>query len=164
MTVGIHPVLASEQPVVRRSATPPSPAPRNACGTILSRSALPKRPRKPRSEGGAGLARPLLPLGPSRPAFPRYRFSGHQSFPFRHGWLAKAARGIAEDPDLFAREDALARLGVGKNMVASMRHWCEATGVMEFGARSRSARMTDLGELLIGHPSYPPPPPKIRAR
>lgn len=54
-----------------------------------------------------------------------FRFSGHQTFAFRYGWLEKGVRGLAADPDLFRRDDAPTQLGVGKNMVASIRHWCE---------------------------------------
>ena len=96
----------------------------------------------------------------------RFRFSGHQSFPFRYGWFAKAAEQIGRDPRLFGREDALAQLGVGKNMVASIRYWCEAAGLMEFRrvrGRGLHAGLTPLGRLLFGTPriaaeELPPPP------
>ena len=90
---------------------------------------------------------------------PKFRFSGHQTFPFRHGWLTKAAVGIGEDRELFRRKDALVRLGVGKNMVASIRHWSQATGVIEVGRGD--ARLTGLGVHLFGTNS-PPPPPQAR--
>lgn len=90
---------------------------------------------------------------------PKFRFSGHQTFPFRHGWLTKAAMGIGEDRELFRREDALVRLGVGKNMVSSIRHWSQATGVIEIGRGE--ARLTELGTHLFGTKSVPPPPPRF---
>ena len=106
---------------------------------------------------------------------PAYRFTGHQTFPFRHGWFAKAAAAIHEDPALFARPDALARLGVGKNMVASIRHWCAAAGLIHIAAgargrtprdRGREAPLTHPGTLPPGpapHPqTHPPPPPPPR--
>jgi Protein of unknown function (DUF4007) len=57
----------------------------------------------------------------------KFKFSGHQTFVFRYGWLEKGVRGVAECPTIFSEEDALVRLGVGKNMVASIRHWCQVT-------------------------------------
>ena len=57
----------------------------------------------------------------------RFKFSGHQTFVFRHGWLEKGVRGVAESPTIFSEENALVRLGVGKNMVESIRHWCQVT-------------------------------------
>ncbi len=87
----------------------------------------------------------------------KLRFSGHQTFPLRHGWLTKAALGIGEDRELFRRKDALVRLGVGKNMVASIRHWSQATGVLEISRGP--ARLTGLGTHLFGQKTLPPPPP-----
>ena len=34
-----------------------------------------------------------------------YRFSGHESFPFRYTWLPKAIRGLQENPSLFSNDD-----------------------------------------------------------
>ena len=58
-------------------------------------------------------------------------FSGHESFPLRFSWLAKAVRGVVDHPDLFRRPDAIVSLGVGRNMVRSMRHWALRCGVIE---------------------------------
>ncbi len=54
-------------------------------------------------------------------------FSGHESFPFRNTWLTKGVTQCALDPTFFSRDDAMVVLGVGKNMVRSIRHWCLAT-------------------------------------
>ena len=61
----------------------------------------------------------------------RYKFSGHQTFVFRYGWLEKGVQGVEEHPDLFARDDALVLLGVGKNMVDSIRHWCQVAQLVQ---------------------------------
>ena len=61
----------------------------------------------------------------------KYRFSGHQTFAFRYGWLEKGVKGVAASPGIFAAEDAIVQLGVGKNMVESIRHWCLATQMLE---------------------------------
>ncbi|HEV2293567.1 MAG TPA: DUF4007 family protein [Tepidisphaeraceae bacterium] len=82
-------------------------------------------------------------------------FAGHESFTLRHAWLPKAFTGIREQPDLFLREDAMVTLGVGKNMVRSIRHWALATGILAEGpffegTRSRMIESTPLGTLLFG--------------
>jgi hypothetical protein len=62
-----------------------------------------------------------------------FRFSGHETFPCRYAWLPKAARAVHEDPFTFAgkRETtAMARLGIGKNMVHAMRFWAEITDII----------------------------------
>ncbi len=79
---------------------------------------------------------------------PRYAFSGHQTFPFRYAWLPKGVGAVREDPEAFLQPDALVRLGVGKNMVASIRFWCEALGLLEM--RGRRGVLTPLGEFLFG--------------
>lgn len=59
-------------------------------------------------------------------------FAGHETFPLRQMWLKKA---YDEHIDFvvpraaFADEAAIAAFGVGKNMVASIRHWALACDV-----------------------------------
>lgn len=54
------------------------------------------------------------------------KFNRHESFPPRFGWLHKAYLHVKKDKMLFHAPDALVRLGVGKNMVYSMRYWAQA--------------------------------------
>jgi hypothetical protein len=86
----------------------------------------------------------------------RYRFSGHQTFAFRYPWLPKSAQGIEADPGLFFRDDAIVRLGVGKNMVASMRFWCESLGIAYFDTRTCHAELTALGRALFSRDGWDP--------
>lgn len=77
-------------------------------------------------------------------------FSGHETFPFRYPWLKKGFDAVREDGSVFQREDAITILGVGKNMVRSIRHWCLAAGMVAGGTkRSDSLRPTELGEWLL---------------
>jgi len=80
-------------------------------------------------------------------------FSGHESFPLRFSWLAKAVRGIQRDPGLFSRADAIVTLGVGKNMVRSMRHWAQRCGTIEnTGENNRRCdyQPTEFGSAVFG--------------
>lgn len=82
-----------------------------------------------------------------------YAFGRHASFQLRYGWLTKgyAALGTA-DENLFLSEDATTKLGVGKNMVASIRYWLRATGVAD-----KDDKPSDFGRLLFsnkGHDRY----------
>ena len=57
---------------------------------------------------------------------PAYRFSGHESFSCRYAWLPKAVESLKRDPLLFGDVDeAMVRLGLGKNMVKSLRSGCK---------------------------------------
>ena len=83
------------------------------------------------------------------------QFSGHETFPLRYGWLKKVFDRVAETEDQPENraacwdDGAIARFGVGKNMVASMRHWAKAAGVVKEPAVN-SVRTTELGRLLFG--------------
>ena len=61
-------------------------------------------------------------------------FSGHETFPLRQMWLKKAfdqaVDGCLIRKSTFTDDTAIAAFGVGKNMVASIRHWALACGVM----------------------------------
>lgn len=50
-----------------------------------------------------------------------FSFSGHETFVLRSNWLKKAYDLLQQTPDLFFREEAFVRLGVGKNMAQSIR-------------------------------------------
>ena len=85
----------------------------------------------------------------------RPQLSGHETFPLRYGWLKKAYDAIdateaeSDNKRVFLDEDAIARFGVGKNMVASMRHWANAAGII---AESQGAPIhtTELGKKIFG--------------
>lgn len=80
-------------------------------------------------------------------------FSGHESFPLRFAWLTKAVRGVSADPTLFASDDAIVRLGVGKNMVRAIRHWATRIDAIRPDATDRRGghyTPTRLGELFFG--------------
>ena len=79
-------------------------------------------------------------------------FSGHETFVLRYGWLKKAYDAVVSDPEVFQREDALVTLGVGKNMVRSIRHWALACKIIEEQPRSRGSKFapTPLAAFLFG--------------
>lgn len=75
-------------------------------------------------------------------------FSGHESFPFRHAWLKKGYDGL-EDPEFFSGPEALVKLGVGKNMVYSIRHWMDAFGLSEPIGEPGRGRTITLGRTAL---------------
>ncbi len=83
----------------------------------------------------------------------RGQFSGHETFPIRYGWLKKivdavSAAGPEESGQVFNADIAMAHFGVGKNMVASMKHWGLAAGVIKI-EKNNTIEVTDLGKLLL---------------
>lgn len=85
-------------------------------------------------------------------------FSGHESFPFRFAWLKKGVDNLISDPDIFHRDDAIVSLGVGKNMVRSIRHWCLATRMIEENKRNKSRQLkpSKLGFRLLSDDGWDP--------
>lgn len=62
---------------------------------------------------------------------PGERFSGHESFVCRYGWLPKVFKAVSANPLLMRDEElAMTTLGIGRNMVKSLQFWAEAAGVI----------------------------------
>jgi len=76
------------------------------------------------------------------------RFSGHQTFAFRYGWLEKGYRFALDGK--FSDENAIVALGVGKNMVESIKYWCEMTGNISNG------ELTEFAHNLLGEKGWDP--------
>lgn len=84
------------------------------------------------------------------------RFSGHESFACRYAWLPKAYRAINNAPAMFANEEgAMVHLGVGKNMVRSIRFWVEVMGVAAPGP-NRTLIPTDFGRAIFADDGFDP--------
>ena len=72
----------------------------------------------------------------------KYTFSGHESFPCKTLWLKKGYDFVVVGDD-FNSPEAVIGLGVGKNMVASIRFWLRVFGVME------NDKPTELADYLF---------------
>ena len=72
----------------------------------------------------------------------KYVFSGHESFPCKTLWLKKGYDFVFNQNN-FNNADAVIKLGVGKNMVSSIRYWLRAFGICE------NDRPTWLGDYLF---------------
>lgn len=60
----------------------------------------------------------------------KYVFSGHESFPCKTLWLKKGYDFVVQGKN-FNAPDAVIDLGVGKNMVASIRYWLRIFQICE---------------------------------
>ncbi|HEX8198563.1 MAG TPA: DUF4007 family protein [Pyrinomonadaceae bacterium] len=87
-------------------------------------------------------------------------FSGHETFPFRYGWLKKGVDAVAQNTEFFSSERAMIDLGVGKNMVTSIKHWCTASGLIKPKRLPNNSRLhyspTPFGKALIGDGGFDP--------
>ncbi len=66
------------------------------------------------------------------------------------GWQ-KPVDAIQKNGKAFASENAMTELGVGKNIVRSIRHWALATGIFNEtpGTRGANLYVTELGKLIF---------------
>lgn len=73
-------------------------------------------------------------------------FGRHETFHLRFSWLAKGFARLTETPDLFTDIDkATLTLGVGKNMVLSIRYWLRAAQLLD----DSSDTTTEIGNYLF---------------
>lgn len=96
------------------------------------------------------------------PSIERYIFSGHESFPCKTLWLKKGYDFI-DGKNNFNAADSVVKLGVGKNMVASIRYWLKTFGLVKEGSLTEVARFVfadnsgmdpyieDLGTIWLLH-------------
>ena len=87
-------------------------------------------------------------------------FSGHETFPFRYTWLKKGVDAVRADSTIFTNDKATIVLGVGKNMVRSIRHWCVAARLIKeerTGSHDRGRLVsTRLGESIFADDGFDP--------
>ena len=84
-------------------------------------------------------------------------FSGHETFPFRYTWLKKGVDAVTDDPTVFSSDRATITLGVGKNMVRSIRHWCTAARLIQPKEDDRAQlEPTDIGKAIFADDGFDP--------
>ena len=80
-----------------------------------------------------------------------FHFAGHDTFHLRYTWLPKAADYVKKNPQnsfLSKYDIIMTKLGVGKNMAKSLRHWAESSQL--FKKQSDHCHyFTKLGNSLL---------------
>lgn len=85
------------------------------------------------------------------------KFRAHETFFIRKGWLSKGMKAIKNDPNAFIskEQNPMDILGIGSNMVKSMRFWMQAVGITEEPSKGkRSQKFTSLGKKIYLHDRY----------
>lgn len=87
-------------------------------------------------------------------------YAQHQSFHLRFNWLRKGINMLKKDPRFFHDKEAAEKIGLGKNMVQSLRFWIEATGiaetkiVLEEEKRKTVHELTAVGNIIENSDPY----------
>ncbi len=85
------------------------------------------------------------------------KFRAHETFFIRKGWLSKGMKAVKNDVATFISKEKnpMDTLGIGSNMVKSMRYWMQAVGITEEPNKGkRTQSFTSLGEKIYEHDRY----------
>lgn len=74
-------------------------------------------------------------------------FGRHESFALRFGWLTKGFQTFERRKEVFTDDNSVVELGVGRNMVNSIRHWLRASQLVNINADVKET--TALGQALF---------------
>ncbi len=75
-------------------------------------------------------------------------YGRHESFYLRDKWISKGMRAINErSPRFFYDKDGFEKIGLGKNMVRSLRFWLLAMDLMA-ETEDKTHFLTELGQLI----------------
>lgn len=85
------------------------------------------------------------------------RFRAHETFFIRKGWLSKGIKNVVADPAVFMGNSGnpMDVLGIGSNMVKSLRYWLQTVGLTTepaYGKKEQS--LTDFGKLVRQYDPY----------
>ena len=76
----------------------------------------------------------------------QFSFGRNETFFLRYGWIAKGFEAYKKNSKAFNEIDAPLKLGVGKNMVSSMRFWLTAYGLIE--------ENREISKFFKAHPTF----------
>jgi hypothetical protein len=85
------------------------------------------------------------------------KFRAHDTFFIRKGWLSKGMRNVLAAPDVFVSREhnPMDVLGIGANMVKSLRYWMTALGLTEEPASGQRVQTpTRLGHIIHDNDPY----------
>ena len=85
------------------------------------------------------------------------KFRAHETFFIRKGWLSKGIKNIEKRPMLFSDRSVnpMDILGIGANMVKSLRYWLQAVGLTEeMRSKKRKQVFTEVGEVILREDPY----------
>ena len=81
-------------------------------------------------------------------------FGRHESFSLRYGWLTKGFQAFEQNQEVFSNPTSIVTLGVGKNMVNSIRHWLRATRLIDI--TPDKTETTPLGTAIFSQNGWDP--------
>lgn len=81
------------------------------------------------------------------------KFSGHQTFPVRYGWIFKIIQEVINGNSISSKEmiePQMISMGMGKNMVLSVRHWIKNLNLVNcIDKKTQEFELTPLAKQLF---------------
>lgn len=90
----------------------------------------------------------------------KMKYRGHETFSIRKNWLAKGIEAVSRNPGIFTDKsfEPMDELGIGRNMVVSLRYWMRAVGLVEEKRNQETKKnvseFTALGEIILENDKY----------
>lgn len=88
------------------------------------------------------------------------KYRGHETFSIRKNWLAKGIEAVQKNPGIFTDKtmEPMEELGIGRNMVVSLRYWMKAVGLTKEKKSEKSKKtetsFTPLGKIIYEHDQF----------
>lgn len=82
----------------------------------------------------------------------KLKMKRHESFSIREGWLVKGIKTVKEYGNVFGISNATDILGIGTNMVKSLKYWMTATKLIV--EKNREMALSELGKIIDEYDPY----------
>ncbi len=85
------------------------------------------------------------------------KFREHDTFFIRKGWLHKGMKNVVMEPTVFMgnKGNPMDMLGMGANMVKSLRYWLQAVGLTSEPPHGKKYQeLTKLGNIIYNNDKY----------
>ena len=82
----------------------------------------------------------------------KLKLKRHESFSIREGWLAKGIKNVKENSKTFSSAEATDILGIGTNMVKSLKYWMSAACLIN--EENRETFLSEFGNLIYIYDPY----------
>lgn len=83
----------------------------------------------------------------------KVKLKGNGSFSIREGWLTKGILEVKNNPRLFSQGNLTDILGMGSNMVKSLKYWLQTTNLIE-EVKKNEYQLSELGNLIYNYDPY----------
>jgi len=86
-----------------------------------------------------------------------YTFAKHEKFYIRSGWLKKGLNALEDNSHIFLETiNAMDELGIGKNMIMSLRYWMQATNLTneKYDGGEKIQEKTDFAKTILNYDPF----------